>query len=302
MKIVVTGNLGFIGSHLSDKLVELGHEVIGIDDYSTGLEANQNPMVKTHFIDIGSIFALSQLIEVFEGCDYVFHCAAKARVQPSFKEPVKYHKTNVNGTLNCLEAARISGIKRFIYSSSSSVYGDAITDMERNSESDEPSPMSPYALTKLQGEQWCQHYAWYHDLPTISLRYFCVYGDRMIEDGPYKSALGAMLKCKRENSTFQIYGTGHHTRDFTFVGDVVDANIMAMNNPFEGRSHLGQIYNIGSGKDYSIQELCEFLKLKTESIPGVKEPFSTLSDNKLAAVELGWKPTMELTQWLKTKI
>ena len=294
--MVVTGNLGLIGSHLSDKLVELGHEVIGVDDYSTGLEANRNPMVKTHFIDIGSIFALSQLIEVFEGCDYVFHCAAKARVQPSFKEPLKYHKANVNGTLNCLEAARINGVKRFIYSSSSSVYGEP-ADVDPSNELDNPYPMSPYALTKLQGEQWCQHYAWYHNLPTISLRYFCVYGDRMIEEGPYKSALGAMLKCKRENSTFQIHGGGHQTRDFTFVGDVVRANLLAMENGI-----IGEVYNIGSGHNYSILELCEFLKLKTETIPGVKEPFSTLARNTKAAEELEWIPAVELKQWLKTKI
>lgn len=287
-KVIVCGGSGFCGGHLVDKLIELGYEVHVIDNMSSGNYINHKAIY--HLIDIGDCY-IDDLVEVIEGSDCVFHLAAKARVQPSFDFPLEYHRTNVTGTLNLLEACKRANVKNFVFSSSSSVYGNNYDNSEFE-EWDFLNPTSPYAMQKKIGEDYCRFYSNEFGINCKILRYFNVYGDRMIVGGQYAQAIQIFLTNYRNNEPFKVFGDGEQRRDFTHVSDVVEANILAMNYKYFG------IFNIGTGTNHSINEVCNLIGGKIEYLPAKQEPKYTLAENILAKLHLKWQPKVKLTEWL----
>jgi len=255
MRILVTGGAGFIGSNLVDRLLYLGHEVVVIDNF----DESYSPRIKMKNIEHnirkknfrlvkGDIRDEKKLKEYLKDTDVVFHLAAKAGVRDSFKDPRAYHEVNVTGTLKVLESCLNSEIRKVIYASSSSVYGEPQTlPMD---ESHPTNPVSVYGATKLAGEKYCYVFSKLYGLDIVSLRYFTVFGPRQRPDEAIAKFTRLILHGKRP----EIYGNGEQTRDFTFISDVVDANILAM----KSRVHWG-VFNIGSGKSVSVNEVVRML-------------------------------------------
>ncbi len=291
MKVLITGGAGFIGSNLTDKLIDLGHSVVVIDNLSTGKLDNINP--KAEFINK----CLTDLEEDFligRGIEVVFHLAALARVQPSIKDPINFNEHNVTATLKLLYASYKAKVKRVVYSASSSAYGDATTFP--TPETHPINPLSPYGLQKLIGEQYCKVFSEVYGLDTCSLRYFNIYGERMNLDGAYCLAIGIFAKQMLEGKPLTITNDGNQRRDFTYVQDVVDANILAatLDTPLKG-----EVFNIGNGNNYSINEVADMLGgTKTYGVK-VLEPFQTLADNTKAREILGWEPKGDLPKWIQ---
>lgn len=292
-RVLVTGGAGFIGSSLVDALIDKGAEVTIIDDLSTGNRKNINP--KATFLKYNlCLIDTGKLIEIFNGIKVIFHLAALARVQPSIESPIDYNNANVNGTLNLLYAAHKAGVNRVVYSSSSSVYGDV--EIFPTPETTELNPMSPYALQKLIGEQYCQLFSQVYNLDTVCLRYFNVYGERMDLDGAYCLVTGIFAKQMKESKPLTITNDGNQKRDFTYVGDVIHANILAgVHSVYLG----GEVFNIGHGKNVSINEVANMFG--GQKVYGEKrfEPFETLADNQKAKDQLKWNPTGNLSKWIK---
>jgi UDP-glucose 4-epimerase len=295
MRCLVTGGAGFIGSNLVDRLIDDGHDVVIVDNLSTGKVENINKKAKFHNIDISK----DNFHSIFEGVDVVFHLAALARVQPSIDEPLEYHKVNVDGTHNLLVAARDAGVKRFVFSSSSSVYGDVEEKDLPTSEDAELNPMSPYALHKLIGEQYCKLFSELYGLETVCLRYFNVYGGRQPTEGAYCLVMGVFAGQLLEGKPMTINGDGEQRRDFTYVGDVVDANIRA---GFNARIPIfkcnGDVFNIGNGDNRSVNQIANLLGDDKINVEPVIEPKETLADNSKAYKILDWKPTLTLEKWI----
>lgn len=252
-KAVVTGGAGFIGSHLAEELARRGYYVIILDDLSTGRMENIAGLSKGSKADFikGSITDLALLQKSFQGVDYVFHQAAIPSVPRSVENPLASHEANITGTLNVLLAARDTSVKKVIYASSSSVYGDTPTLPKR--EDMLPNPQSPYAVTKLAGEYYCQAFEQGYGLSTVCLRYFNVYGPRQVPSSQYAAVIPRFVQRAREGSPPIIFGDGEQTRDFTFVKDAVEANILAAERDARG------IFNIGKGEKSSINELAELI-------------------------------------------
>jgi len=290
-KCLVTGGAGFIGSNLVDALVERGEEVIIIDNLSTGRKENLNPKAKFHQEDIRN---LEEIKPLFNGIDFVFHLAAWPRVPVSIKEPLLTHDINATGTLNVLLAAREAKVKKVIFSSSSSVYGNQ--EKMPLEESMEPRPMSPYALHKYVGEQYCRLFNELYDLPTVSLRYFNVYGKRQPLEGTYALVIGIFINQLLNDKPMTITGDGTNRRDYTSVIDIVRANIMAAQSENVGKA---EIINIGRGESYSVNELAQMIGGPSVYIPPRIEPKESLADNSLAKDFLGWQPTGDLPEWIK---
>jgi len=292
-KVVVTGGAGFIGSNLVDSLIERGCDVIIIDNLSTGKLENINNKAKFIENDLSSANP-DHLVSILDGVDIVFHLAALARVQPSIDDPMPYNAANVTATLNILFAANKAGVKRLVYSASSSCYGDA-TKMPQL-ETDAINPLSPYGLQKYIGELYCRLFSQIYTLDTVSLRYFNVYGERMALSGAYCLVTGIFARQMQEGKDLTITNDGKQRRDFTYVGDVVDANILAATHA----SNLnGQSFNIGTGVNTSINEVADLFG--GNKIYGEKrlEPFETLADNTKAKDLLKWIPRGNLSEWIK---
>jgi nucleoside-diphosphate-sugar epimerase len=294
-RVLVTGGAGFIGSNLIDRLIEQKVQVIILDDLSTGNQENINSKAIFHKVDISDTSKLRTgwLTTIMQGVDTVFHLAAMARVQPSIEEPVPFHNVNVTGTHNLLVAARDAGVKRFVFSSSSSVYGDASIP---TSETHNLNPISPYALHKLIGEQYCKLFSTLYDIDTVSLRYFNVYGNRMNLEGAYRLAIPIFAKQILESKPLTINNDGEQRRDFTYVEDVVNANILAAKCD---KKLKGEVFNIGNGNNYSVNELADMLGGEKSYGNKVTEPFETLADNTKAHQVLGWLPKGDLMKWIK---
>jgi UDP-glucose 4-epimerase len=292
MKTLVTGGAGFIGSNLVDKLIEDNHQVIIIDNLSTGKEENINSRAEFHKFDIRN---LEEIKPLFKGVDVVFHLAAQPRIQPSIVDPVESHSNNVVGTLNVLQASRAAGIKKLIYSASSSAYGD---QKKLPLKEDMPThPKSPYSLFKLIGEYYCRLFNELYGLPTVCLRYFNVYGPRQTHEGAYATVIGIFLRQAKAGEPLTIVGDGIQTRDFTHVYDVVKANILAMKSAKVGR---GEVINIGAGKNHSINDIAALISEKVIHIPPrPAEVQDTLADNRLAKKLLGWQPEMAIEEGVK---
>jgi UDP-glucose 4-epimerase len=290
MRVIVTGGAGFIGSHLVDMLIGLGYEVAVIDNLSTGKRKNLNPKASFFYRDICQFWKIRSL---FEGVDYVFHCAALARVPLSIEKPYETHKVNVEGTINVLLASALAGVKKVIHSSSSSVYGNQPTLPLR--EDMAPNPVSPYGRQKRYIEEFCRDFVEPHHLKITCLRYFNVYGPRCVDDHPYSLVIGKFLKNRKEGKTSIIYGIGEQGRDFTHVDDVVLANIRAMESPLCG---FGEAINIGAGKKYSINQVAQMIGGSYDWAPAPStrqnEPRHTLADITKARELLGWEPRVSL--------
>lgn len=291
-KSIVTGGAGFIGSHLVERLLADGHQVLVIDNFSTGRPENLEHLrhyttlaVAEH--DVADVEGIQHL---FQGVDWVFHIAALADIVPSVQDPLSYHRSNVDGTVAVLEASRLAQVKRFVYAASSSCYG--IPDRFPTPESAEKRPMYPYALTKYLGEECVLHWCQVYKLPCLSLRFFNVYGPRSRTSGTYGAVFGVFLAQKIHGKPFTIVGDGTQTRDFTFVTDVVDALVVAAQS-----SLSGEVFNVGSGDTYSINELTDRLggdRVYIPKRPG--EPDCTLADISKIRERLGWSPKVSFAE------
>ena len=272
-KVVVTGGAGFVGSNMVDRLIAEGKEVIILDNFSTGKRENCNPKAIVHKIDL----SIDDLDPYLDGVDVVFHFAALARVQPSIEDPLTFNKHNVDSTLRLLMACNKAGVKRVVYSASSSAYGN--TNIFPTPETTPTNPLSPYGLQKLIGEQYCKLFSEVYGLDTVSLRYFNVYGERMLLEGAYCLVMGIFAKQMMDGKPLTITNDGNQRRDFTYVGDVVNANILTATHSEDLK---GEVFNIGNGDNYSVNELADMFGGEQSYGNKVIEPFQTLADNSKA--------------------
>ena len=293
MKYVVVGGAGFIGSNIVDKLVEQNHEVVIIDNLSTGKMENVNPKASVEYIDISNVNECPNMVEIMSGADALFLLAAKARVQPSIENPVEYETNNTIGTLNVLKCASDAGVRRVVYSASSSAYGN--TEKLPSVESAPINPMSPYGAQKYYGEVMCKMFSEVYGLETVSLRYFNIYGERQNVGGAYAMVIGIFADQKLRGEVMTINGDGEQRRDFTYVGDVVNANILASQSEKVGK---GEVINIGNGDNRSINDIADMIGGERIHREPVIEPKETLADNSLAEKLLGWKPTQNIEDWV----
>ena len=299
MKHVVTGGCGFIGSHLVDYLVDLGHEVAVLDDLSSSEGRPINPGAT---LVEGSVTNLELVTSATEGADCVFHTAAWARVPRSIDDPVGTHEVNVNGTLNVLQAARENGLCRVVYSSSSSVYGDQKTHLLR--EDMTPNPLSPYALHKLIGEQYGSMFARLFGMRVVSLRYFNVYGPGQTAGGAYALVVPHFLKLRSEGRPLTIYGDGTQTRSYTHVSDVVRANLLAAtaNLPVGENTVL----NIGTYEETSVNEVAQMVGGDVEHIlPNPRGKFEELrksADISKSSSMIGWEPWVMASEGIRAVV
>ena len=301
-KVIVTGGAGFIGSHLTELLLSRGYHVIIIDNLSTGKMANIEPLLKSMKVEFiqGSITDLPLLQNLFQGVYFVFHQAALTSVPRSVEDPLSTNEVNITGTLNVLLAARDNNIKKVIYASSSSVYGDTPTLPKR--EDMIPHPQSPYALTKLVGEYYCRIFHQIYDLPTICLRYFNVYGPRQDSDSQYAAVIPIFITKVSQDKPPIIYGDGEQTRDFTFVKDAIQANIIGAERDACG------IFNIGRGENSTINDLAKTIinlvgkdlqsEYKPPRVGDVKHSLADLS----RARTTGYEPQYNLEDGLRETI
>ena len=231
---------------------------------------------------------------LFEGVDIVFHLAAKARVQPSIVDPISFNKINVEGTLNILLASHNAKVKRVVYSASSSAYGNATKFP--TPEEHPTNPLSPYGLQKYIGEQYCKMFSEVYGLDTVSLRYFNIYGERMNLEGAYCLVMGIFAKQMKEGKPLTINNDGKQKRDFTYVGDAINANILAATRK---ENFKGDVFNIGNGNNFSINEVADMMGGEKKYGNKVAEPFQTLADNSKAMLMLDWDPKGDLPSWIK---
>ena len=298
MKVLVTGGAGFIGSNLVDRLVFDGHEVTVIDNESA--DSNEqfywNRDAKNYKYDVRDY---DKVYPLFEGQDVVFHLAADARIQPSIKFPLKTLNNNIIGTATVLECSRMNGIKRVVYSSTSSAYG--ISNSPPLKETMNTDCLTPYSVGKVCGEALCKMYANLYGMETVCFRYFNVYGERQPLRGQYAPIIGIFLRQRAAGQPMTIVGDGNQRRDFTHVSDVVRANIMASNfTPPSIEWSWGQIYNIGTGKNHSINEIVSLMGGEKINIPPrLGESTVTLADSSKAAEHLGWVSSISLEKWIQ---
>ncbi|MDP3993628.1 MAG: SDR family oxidoreductase [Candidatus Doudnabacteria bacterium] len=287
-KVLVTGGAGFIGSHLVDRLVADGHDVVVLDNLSTGKREYINQGARLVECDIGDYEAIAGQ---FDGVEAVFHLAAKARIQGSISDPLLYNKTNITGTLNVLWAAKNAGVKKVVYSASSSAYGDQkVFPVQENFFC---RPKTPYGLQKMVGEEYCRIFSELYDLPTVALRYFNAYGPRQVIDGPYPTVIGLFLEQSKNGKPMTIIGDGEQRRDFTYISDVVEANIRAWQSNVGG----GELFNIGTGRNHSMNEVAAIIGGPTVNIPlRPGEARISLADNTKAKRLLGWEPKVTLQE------
>ena len=290
-KVVVTGGAGFIGSHLTKYLVRQGYRVHVIDNLATGSRNKIDPKAKFYKLDIEN---LKSIKPVFSGARFVFHLAALPRVQLSIEDPIKTHETNINGTLNVLIAARDAKVKRVIYSASSSAYGDQkIFSLNENLAS---KPLSPYGLQKYVGEHYCRIFSSVYGLETVCLRYFNVYGPGMSEKGNYLPVFVIFLKQRQQDLPMTIIGDGKQTRSFTYVGDVVRANVLASTSKQAGQ---GEVINICGDRAYSINEITKMIGGPVIKLPSrAGEIKHSQGDTNLAKKLLSWETKISLKQGL----
>jgi UDP-glucose 4-epimerase len=291
-KCIVTGGSGFIGTHLINLLLKEGYQIVNID--RNGRFSEKYDLVCA---DISNTDYNLKIREAMEGASCVFHLAALAQVQPSIEKPLEFDKINTHGTLNMLELSREAGIKKFIFSSSSSLYGDH--EVFPTPETQPPNPLSPYALQKSIGEQYCKLYSKIHDLDTINLRYFNVYGEGAPTEGAYCSVIEKFFQQMLSGKNLTIYGDGKQRRDFVYVQDIARANFLASKSKEEWN---GEAFNIGRGESHSVQEIADVFGLPQNYLPPTIEPKISLADVTKAKHKLGWEPTTDVIKWLKERI
>tara|TARA_E500000178_G_C17032501_1_gene761307 strand:- start:1956 stop:2951 length:996 start_codon:yes stop_codon:yes gene_type:complete len=295
IKSVVTGGAGFIGSNLVDRLVKEGQFVTVIDNLSTGRFSNISHHTKrdVKFINL-DISNSKNLKKAIQGNSYVYHLAGLADIVPSIENPKAYFNTNVNGTLNILNACKDLKIKKLIYAASASCYG--IPKKYPTNENSKIDPKYPYALTKLLGEQMVMHWAKIYNMPNLSFRFFNVYGLRSRTTGAYGAVFGVFLAQRCANKPLTIVGSGKQTRDFIYVNDLVEAIVLAAKK----KNLRGQIFNLGSGIETSVNEIAKIIggeKIHIPNRPG--EPNRSQADIRKIKKELGWKPKILIKAGVK---
>ena len=293
-KSLVTGGAGFIGSNLVDRLLELGHEVVVIDnEYSDAHDHFYwNDKAQNYKYDIRDYQNTRTL---YDGVDYVFHFAAEARIQPAILNPIEAVSINSVGTCTVLQCAREAGVKRVMYSSTSSAYG---RNEPANVETQPDDCLNPYSVSKVSGEKLCKMYTELYGLPTISFRYFNVYGERQPLKGQYAPVIGIFLRQRAAGEPLTIIGDGNQRRDFTYVGDVVNANILAAITEVDSEA-FGQVYNVGTGNNYSINQISRMISDNTTNIaPRPGETRLSLANNQKLRQTFGWEPSMKLEDWI----
>tara|TARA_R110000824_G_scaffold60050_10_gene160908 strand:+ start:16340 stop:17245 length:906 start_codon:yes stop_codon:yes gene_type:complete len=300
MKCLVTGGCGFIGGHMVDKLLELGHSVAVVDNFAAESDdfwKNSSESVVYYEDDICDVEKMSKIFEK-EKFDWVFHMAAESRIQPALINPVKASHVNVTGTCILLNLSRDHKIKRFVYSSTSACYGSKNKPPLR--EDMENDNLNPYAVTKLAAEDFCIMYWKTFETPTVALRYFNVYGDRMPSKGQYAPALAIFMKQKKEGMPLSVVGDGLQTRDFIHVSDVVNANITVAESQKE--NVCGNAFNVGTGKNRTMLEIAEIISKNIIHIPARPgESKDTLCDFSKIEKATGWQPKIDLREWLTKK-
>ena len=298
MKSLVTGGAGFIGSNLVDKLLALGHEVVVIDnEYSDAHDQFYwNSNANNYNYDIRDYENTRPL---YDGVDYVFHIAAEARIQPAVENPIQAVSINSVGTCTVLQCAREAGVKRVMYSSTSSAYGMNETP---NVETQPDDCLNPYSVSKVNGEKLCTMYTNLFGLPTVIFRYFNVYGERQPLKGQYAPVIGIFLRQRDAGESLTIVGDGEQRRDFTHVSDVVNANVAAALTDVD-TDVFGQVYNIGNGVNYSVNEIAEMISENTTYIPPrIGESRVTLANNSKMKETFGWEPKVNLSEWISNNV
>ena len=302
MKALVTGGAGFIGSHIVDRLLQDGHDVVVLDDFSTGHRENLADNPKLQIVE-GDIGHFDTVIDCMQDVDWVFHKAAVASVPKTVNDPVGSSAVNYQGTLHVLEAARQNGAKRVVFASSAALYGDEPTLPKV--ETMLPVTLSPYAVDKLASEYACGMYTKLYGLETVSLRYFNVYGPRQDPSSPYSGVISIFADRLNQGATPTIFGDGEQTRDFVFVSDVVEANMRAVSRD----EPVGQVINIATGLKITLNELLKtFCDIKQVAFNAdyqdprqgdIKESYANVDK---AATILGWSSTVQLDQGLRALI
>jgi len=292
---LVTGGAGFIGSNLVDYLLSKGHEVVCVDNESA--ECNDkfywNPNASNVKADVTDYKTMKN---IFTGVDYVFHFAAEARLQPAIKNPIEAVYKNCVGTTTVLQCAREAGVKRLVYSSTSSGYGN---NSSPNIETQPDDCLNPYSASKVAAEKFCKMYSDLYGLETVVLRYFNVFGERSPTRGQYAPVIGIFQRQKDAGEPLTIVGDGTQRRDFIYVGDVARANELAALMP-DVKNHLGEVFNVGSGINYSVQEIADAISDNQTYIPKRDGEMETTWSNidKVNKV-IGWKPEVDVLEWIK---
>lgn len=312
-KILITGGLGFVGSHIADALVLRGDSVFSVDDLHAGKKENANPKAPNFQTDISDFAKLEKVFEAVRP-EAIFHCAALARIQPSFENPERYFEVNAIGTKNVLKLAKSFGTKRVVYSASSSAYGDQPEPALREDLKLTAQSLHPYGSTKRMGEMLMRDMGRITGGPeTVCLRYFNVYGPRQTAtaDGPYATVIGIFLDQARRGEPLTIVPDGHQRRDFTWVGDVVSANLLAASSPKAGG---GEIINIGSAENHSVWGVASLVLGENKNTSPEKllesgkcvmaperrgEVRVTLADIALAKELLGWEPQTSFEEGIR---
>ena len=293
---IVTGGAGFIGSHIVEKLKQLDHMVVVIDnEYSDNDNFHWRKDTLNVNIDITDYKGLKK---AFTGADYIFHLAAEARIGPAIENPLNALNINTMGTCNVLQCAREVGAKKVLYSSTSSGYG---LNEAPNIETQPDDCLNPYSVSKIAGEKLCKMYTDLYGLNTIIFRYFNVFGERAPRKGQYAPVTGIFLRQKAAGEPLTIVGDGEQRRDYVYVKDVANANLMAaISNPDDDA--YGQVYNVGSGKNYSVNEIASFISDDTINIPPrIGEARNSLANIDKIQKTFAWKPEVDVEQWIKTQ-
>jgi nucleoside-diphosphate-sugar epimerase len=301
-KTLITGAAGFIGSHLAHTLVSAGHNVRGIDNFSTGLRDNLAPGMEFLELDLRDAEAVA---EACRGMDVILHQAALPSVPRSVLDPRSSHEANINGTFNLLEGARAAGVERVVYAASSSAYGNqpGFPRVETMA----PQPISPYAVQKLTGELYMQSYRQVYGMETVCLRYFNIFGPRQVPDSPYSGVMARFILEMLEGRVPTIFGDGEHGRDFTYVANAVQANLLAATAPAEACA--GRVFNVACGERHTLNEtyaaLAELLEFPYDAIhgpPRAGDVRDSLADITQAREHLGYHPDVAFRQGLALTI
>lgn len=295
-KSLVTGGAGFIGSHMVEYLINIGHDVICLDN-----ESADNENFYWHDRSIKAMVDITDYDSVkkwMKNVDYVFHFAAESRLQPAIENPIEAVTKNCVGTTVMLQCAKEEGVKRFIYSTTSSGYGN---NPYPNVETQPDDCLNPYSASKIAGEKFCRLYTNLYGLETLCLRYFNVFGERAPTKGQYAPVIGIFKRQKESGEPLTIVGNGLQKRDFVYVGDVVKANYLAATSPLG--DHYGEVFNVGSGKNYSIQELADSISNNQIYIPERSgEMETTLSNTDKIYKVIGWKSEVDVMDWIKNNV
>jgi nucleoside-diphosphate-sugar epimerase len=300
---LVTGGAGFIGGHIAERLLAEGWSVRVLDDFSSGRESNLAGCESRIDLLRGDVRDPDALARGVDGVETVFHQAAVPSVPRSVAEPLRTNSVNIDGTLMVLEAAREAGVRRVVYAASSSAYGD--TQVLPKVESMEANPLSPYALQKFAGESYCRLYHALYGLETVSLRYFNIYGPRQDPESEYAAVIPRFATAALSGTPAEIYGDGEQTRDFTFVGDAVEANLLAA----DATEAPGHVMNIASGRRTSLnqlwEEICDLVGVTLEARHAEPRPGDvrdSLASVERAGALLGYEPSVDLREGLRQTI